>query len=62
MKARSAECRTASNASPAEIQEKARQLWISERRKVLIDTWAIRDDSFKQQVIKWADDNFKDNK
>ena len=48
-----------SNLSPDEMERLERKLWLSEKRKVLVDVWELQDDNFKQQVIEYANNKFK---
>lgn len=54
MKARSAECRTTTPLNEDEIHKKASELWNIGKRKVLVDTYDLRDNDFKQKVINYA--------
>lgn len=61
MRARSAECRNLSPASPEELEQLELRLW-RDKHKVLIDTWELEDNDFKQKVIQYANNKFKGKK
>jgi hypothetical protein len=58
MKARSAETKYKAPANEQDIHNKAADLWKITGRKALVDIYDIRDNTFKQQVISYANNKY----
>jgi hypothetical protein len=58
MKARSAETKYVAPTNEQDIHNKAADLWKLTGRKALVDIYDIRDNTFKQQVITYANNKY----